>query len=357
MSNQLEKKLLKKLMNKYNLKFSLLQDDAKYVNSNINLEAFEGKKITITGATGLVGLNIISALVFYNNNFANIPIHINALSFSKPQFFFQEFFQKNKINIFYGDLCDSKFISKSPFTDYLIHCAGYGQPGKFLEDKIKTIAINTSATIELTKKLNQNGKLLFLSTSEIYSGCLSNNHLETDIGNTDPSHPRACYIEGKRTGEAIVNALRENGINAVSARLSLAYGPGVKAGDKRVINQFIDKGLSGQINMLDSGDALRTYCYISDATIMLLNLLLNGNKPVYNVGGKSIISIKNLALKIGEMLDVPVNFPESKSFLTDAPKAVGLDLSLIENEFGHVQYVDLDYGLSKTIEWIRNYNE
>jgi UDP-glucuronate decarboxylase len=344
-------------MNKNDFLIKLFEDDAKNVNENINLNFFEGKDITITGSTGLVGSNIISALVFYNNHFADKPIQINGLSFSKPKPFFYDFFQKNNINIMYGDLSDSEFILKVPLTDYLVHCAGYGQPGKFLEDKIKTIEINTTATIELSKKLKTNGKFLFLSTSELYSGCTSNKHLESDIGNTDPSHPRACYIEGKRTGEAIINALREKGTNAVSARLSLAYGPGVRVGDKRVINQFIDKGLSGQIDMLDSGDAQRTYCYISDATTMLLNILLKSTEPVYNVGGKSVISIKNLALKIGEKLDVPVIFPESKSFLTDAPNAVGLDLSLIESEFDHVQYVDLDYGLTKTIEWIRKYNE
>ena len=40
----------------------LLENDAKYVNDRVTLNPLDGLDLTITGATGLVGLNIICAI-------------------------------------------------------------------------------------------------------------------------------------------------------------------------------------------------------------------------------------------------------------------------------------------------------
>jgi nucleoside-diphosphate-sugar epimerase len=333
----------------------LLDNDAKYVNNRVKLDVLDGVNITITGATGLVGLNIICALNYYNKNYAKRRININALSYSKPSGIIKKIFEENGINSIIGDLSDCSFVENLPLSDCIIHSAGYGQPGKFMDDKIKTISINTSATISLSKRLREGGRFLFLSSSEVYSGCPGNKNTEYDIGVTAPDHVRSCYIEGKRSGEAIVNILRENGIQAASARLALAYGPGVKSNDERVLNQFIQKGINGSIELLDSGSAMRTYGYIADVVVMLLNILIKNSKSVYNVGGHSVISIKDLAIKIGQQMSVDVKVPESKSSLKGAPQGVGLDLSRVEEEFNHKEYIGIDQGLRNTIEWIKNY--
>ena len=333
----------------------LLENDAKYVNDRVTLNPLDGLDLTITGATGLVGLNIICAINYYNNNFAKKRININALSYSKPSGIIYDIFCENSIKSIPGDLDNYNFIKDIPLSDCIIHSAGYGQPGKFLANKLKTISINTSATIDLSKRLRSNGRFLFISSSEVYSGCSNDKNNEDDIGTTKPNHPRSCYIEGKRAGEAIINILRENGIHATSARLALAYGPGVKNNDERVLNQFIQKGINGTIALLDSGESMRTYGYISNVVTMLLNMLIKSNEPVYNVGGNSIISIRDLANKIGKIMKVDVEIPASESFLKDAPKNVRLDLSRIEKEFNITDYVGIDQGLKNTIEWVKNF--
>ncbi|MEK7097218.1 MAG: NAD-dependent epimerase/dehydratase family protein, partial [Patescibacteria group bacterium] len=162
----------------------------------------------------------------------------------------------------------------------------------------------------------------------------------------------SCYIEAKRCGEAICNAYRAKGVQAKSARLSLAYGPGTKQGDLRVLNSFIQKAIQGKIEMLDYGEAKRTYCYISDAIEIMWKILLFGKEPVYNVGGFSNITIADLARKIGKYLDIPVVFPKiSSDKISGAPVDVSLDMSKVKNEFGKTEYVSLDEGLERTIEW------
>ncbi len=245
--------------------------------------------------------------------------------------------------------CDELPENLEP-ADLIIHGAGYGQPEKFLQDKIKTISVNTTTTIELLKKLKPDGKFLFLSTSEVYSGNTPP-YKEEDIGTTSPSHPRACYIESKRCGEAICHAWREKGYDVKIARVSLVYGFPYKPSDSRVIYQFIEQGLGGKITLKDSGTAMRTYCFIDDAVEMLWNILLHGTQVVYNVGGFSTISISGLAGKIAKILEAEVYIPEQGKSIEGAPQDVVMDLSRVLNEFIYKDFITLDEGLKRTIEW------
>ena len=235
-----------------------------------------------------------------------------------------------------------------PMVDYIVHAAGYGQPLKFLEDEISTIGINTETTRELFNYLKSNGKYLFISTSELYSGAKSP-HTESDIGTTNPQHPRACYIEGKRCGEAIVMAYRRQGYDAKIARLALAYGEGTKPHDTRVLNQFIEQALTTDvIHLKDKGEAIRTYCYIDDVVGMLLDILFKGTRPVYNVGGFSTVTVKELAEKIAEITKSSVVLGDEG--LKGAPEDVKLNMLITLAEFPR-EFTTLEEGLRKTIDY------
>jgi len=148
-------------------------------------------KLLITGYAGLVGSNICKVL---ERDYPDIEV-------TKVKF--DEWVEGMAYNTF----------------DYILHCAGYGQPQMFAKDKIKTIHINTDNIPVLFSTLKPEGKFLFISTSELYSGLKMplGGYAETDIGTTTPQHPRACYIEGKRCGEGIVTAYREQGYDAMIA--------------------------------------------------------------------------------------------------------------------------------------------
>lgn len=232
--------------------------------------------------------------------------------------------------------------------DCIVDCVGYGQPQKFTIDKIGTIDINTRFITELFRHLKLEGKFLFVSTSEVYSGAESP-HKETDIGTTNPQHPRACYIEGKRCGEAICMAYKEQGYDIKIARLALAYGPGTKKGDTRVLNQLIEQALTtGEIRLLDDGSAFRTYCYVKDAAEMMLDILFKGTDVVYNVGGFSDITIRDLADTIALMTRATV-IPGRRS-LDGAPSNVKLDMTKTVTEFPR-SFTSMYDGLTKTIEY------
>ncbi len=279
-------------------------------------------KIALYGAYGLVGSNICKKILEED---LSDSIEITRIKCDK--FIFQPM----------GEVFDA-----------VIYAAGYGQPELFGKDKIKTIEINTTNLIEAFKWLKPEGKFLYISSSEIYSGAPSP-YKETDIGTTTPQHPRACYIEGKRCGEAICMVYKEQGYDVKIARLALAYGPGTKAHDTRVLNQFIEQALTtGEIKVKDRGEAVRTYGYIDDIVSQLLNILFKGKEVVYNVGGDSTEHISNLARRIAMETNATLSFGTNS--LEGAPENVKLDMSKTLTEFPMTLTPIYD-GLKKTIEY------
>lgn len=339
---------------------NIIEKEVKKIVDKIDFEQLRDKSILITGASGLVGIFLIASLKQIQKIY-NIKIYASIKNDIDPKF--SEIFKDcivfeedlSEINEYVYNLYPinvGSISATSPKFDYIIHAAGYAQPNKFLDDQIKTIKLNTKTTIGLLNRLKSNGKFLFISSSELYSGLDCENITENQIGITNTNHPRACYIEGKRCGETICYSYLNKGYDVRIARLSLAYGPGTKKGDNRVLNSLIQKGLDNdEIKLMDSGDAIRTYCYITDVVEMLWNVLLFGKETLYNVGGNSKTTILELAQLIGKNLNKQVSTPEVSKELMGSPKLVNISSERYLSEFKKNDFVSLQDGILKTIEW------
>jgi UDP-glucuronate decarboxylase len=326
--------------------------DVNEITARVDLGELKGKSVLVTGASGLIGTYLLACVNNTSNDFLSSTDLYGVVHHDTPDHY-KRLFGSAGIYSIQGDLTDPAFQKTLPNADYIIHAAGYAQPGRFMEDPVKTIELNTTVTISLLNKLNPGGKFLYVSSSEVYSGLTRVPYTEADIGTTNTNHSRSCYIESKRCGEAICNAYREMGVQAKSARLALAYGPGTRIGDKRVLNAFVEKAFGGSITLRDQGEAKRTYCYVADAVEIMWSILLTGKKGIYNVGGESRTTIGDLAIQIGEIIGVPVLFPEQDEDVEGAPDDVLLDMSLVRHEFRKERYVPMTDGLERTIEWQR----
>lgn len=329
---------------------SILDRGAQDALRQLDIAPLKGARVMLTGATGLIGANLAAAL-------ARTGCALTRYKRGGP-------------------------IMGS--YDYIIHAAGYAQPARFMADPLGTIRVNTTMLLDLLDKLAPKGRLLYLSTSEIYSGNSRALHNENDIGTTNPAHARSSYIESKRCGEAICHAARQAGQAALIARVSSVYGPGARPRDARVVSQLIDQAISDrEVVLKDGGTARRVFLYTSDAVEMLLNVLVHGEQIVYNVGGPAMnvggsgsnlngeISIVTLARRIGDYMKVPVKVPSdsvrggglsgvvrtsdvrSRGGIDGAPMHVGVDIGRYVREFPKETFVQIDEGLKRTIEWHR----
>jgi nucleoside-diphosphate-sugar epimerase len=114
--------------------------------------------------------------------------------------------------------------------------------------------------------------------------------------------------------------------------------------------------VSKEIKLKDSGQARRTYCYITDVLEMLIGILVKGQHQVYNVGGTSRTTIVDLAKAIsnltGSQLVVPQAIDVSDS---GAPQEVWMDLDRIRSLLAKESFVGLEDGLHRTISWYRQF--
>ncbi len=323
----------------------MIEQDSKQIVSQVNLSRLRGKTVMIAGASGLIGTYFLACLRQIKG------VKVVAIIQSRPKAYWLKLADFEGVKIMRGDLTKINFCQSLPKADFIIHAAGYGQPGRFLAEPVKTLKLNTLTTFLLFDKLKPKGKFLFISSSEVYSGLTHPPFKENQIGTTNTDHIRACYIEAKRGGEAICYAFNQKGIKAKIVRLSLVYGPGTRRNDKRVLNQLIAKGLKGEIRLLDQGRAKRTYGYVTDAIEAMWQILLRGREMIYNVGGESRISIAGLAKKIGKELKAEVVMPKKSAAVSGAPQEVRMDLTKIKKEFSKTKFVSLDEGLKRTINW------
>ena len=326
--------------------------DAAQICHRVNLEELAGKTILITGASGLLGTYFLATLAHLKQN--GVPVQAIAQVRSQPAPHTAEIIQRGGFQLAQVNVAVHAECSSLPQADIIIHSAGYAQPLVFMANPAATYQLNTTATVTLLQKLKPGGSFLFLSSTEVYNGITNKLVTEADIGTTTPAHPRACYIEGKRGGETICHAFRNQGIHATAARLAMTYGPGTRKGDKRALNSFIEQALGhGKNELLDAGKAIRTYCYVSDAVELMWQAALHGTQPVYNIGGHSTVTIGELARLVGKITGVPVSFPAQSTEVAGAPEEVRLDLTQPETEFKKTSYVNLEDGLRATIEWQR----
>ena len=333
----------------------IIKQDVNDIIRNVDLSWMNDKILLITGSTGLLGTYFLH-VIFALKNAGQGPRRVYAIVHTDLPQHMREIGNQNWLTVLKGSLADNEFCKSLPKADGILHSAGYGQPSLFLKHEMEALKINTLATFALLDRLNDDGKFLFISSGAVYTGSPNNIFVETQAGSSNTDHPRCCYIEGKRCGEAACNIARRNGIDAKSVRLSFTYGPGVKKDDTRVMYSFIAKALnSGRIQMLDKGAAIHTYCYISDAIEEMLNIMLHGKQGIYNVAGHSETSILALAQRIGKALCADVVVPEEDKGIVGALQREFISPERYETEFEKMSFITMEEGLNRTIEWYRQY--
>lgn len=316
------------------------------------LGKLNGKSVLVTGASGVVGLNVI-ALISEAIQRERLDVNVFGLSRTGIPPLVSRLPATMRIEKI--DLLDQRQVDKLPPFDFIIHGATYGQPARFLAKPADTILLNTQVTAQLKGLAKE--RFLFISSSEVYSGLDSPPFRESQIGTTNTTHPRAPYIEAKRSGEALTLAPLSPGAPGSVARLSLAYGPGARADDKRVLYELIARGIENhRVDLRGGGDSIRSYLFAEDAAVYLLALLVNGEDDIYNVGGTQPISLSALGDNIAQILGVDFELqtnPVATETRHGAPDDVRLDMARTRALVGGFEETALVEGLKATIEWMR----
>ncbi len=273
-------------MAEINKQHPLYQEDLRNIIDIPEIEQLYGKSFLITGATGLIGVCMIDALMRYNCQGADIQIYAVGRSWEKAKSRLGEYEQDEHFHFIEQDVRQP--LPEDIQVDIIIPLASNTHPLAYSQYPIETIEINVKgAEHALNKALACGAMVLYPSSVEVYGNARSEDvFTENYTGKLNLENARACYPESKRLCEALCHSyMSERGAKVKIARLSRVFGPTMLMTDTKASSQFILKALAGEDIILKSkGEQFFSYTYVADVVRSMLFILLHGESgKAYNV--------------------------------------------------------------------------
>lgn len=201
-------------------------------------------------------------------------------------------------------------IGKKHKIDVVIHMAG--EVGRMVGEThpqrmVHVNAVGATNVIQLC--LEQNAKLIYFSTSEVYGHLLDSGEpvIESQIADEASAFVTTnIYAMSKLFGEALVKHFVDNyGLNAVGVRPFMVYGPGESPSKWRsAICNFVHAARHGQSISVHEG-TVRSWCFIDDfveGIRILTEQPRQDGYEAYNVGSDEYLTMEQVARTICEEL-------------------------------------------------------
>lgn len=319
------------------------------------------EKILITGGAGFIGAHLARRLLEEGYQVDLVD------NFSRGVYddMLKNITSSNKLNFKEIDLLDKKQIGKIDLDyDIIFHLAAIvgvkhvlDKPYLVLKDNVDLL----SNVIELAKNQKKLPRLLFSSTSEVYSGALMHYSLpfptpeDVPLTVTDVSHPRASYMLSKIYGEAMCH---QSGLPFTIFRPHNIYGP--RMGMSHVIPEQLQKAhvaKKGQSIPVNSLSHTRSFCYVDDAVEILFRIM-NSKLcigKVLNLGSqKEEVTIEKLVelcfSVVGKELKIKPLDPSPGSPVRRNP-----NMKFTRELINYESQISLKEGISLTYEWYREH--
>ncbi len=307
------------------------------------------KKILVTGGAGFIGSHLCdrllkdgSEVVCLDNYFTGQKQNVVHL-LGNPYF---ELIRHDVTMPFYIEV------------DEIYNLACPASPIHYQYNAIKTIKTSVMGAVNmlgLAKRIK--AKILQASTSEVYGDPQIHPQVESYWGNVNPIGERSCYDEGKRAAETLfVNYYKQNKVRIKIIRIFNTYGPRMHPHDGRVVSNFIVQALQNQdITIYGDGQQTRSFQYVDDLIEGMIRMMASGEEftgPV-NIGNPNEFTILELAGKV-------IQLTGSKSKIVrmplppDDPAQRQPDISLAKKELGWSPKIQLEEGLTRTIDYFRS---
>jgi len=332
-----------------------------------SLKAFErlnGSKIFVTGATGFLGawfLSVLSRATELNI----LKVQVVCLS-RDPNTFINRYQRLNnilKINWLEGDI--RNYSGKDVAANFVVHGATTAAAETFSgQSNLEKYSVIVEGTQNILKH-SMNSSLdsfLYLSSGAVYSS--QSNLFSAPIPEgmsiaIDPFTTQFTLGNSKAAAECLLGIYQEQnpGVNFKVCRIFSLLGPGLPLDIHYAVGNFVrDSLLGGPIRIKSRGTAVRSYLYITDTIVWLLNALVFGRTGfAFHVGSSEEVTILELAQKVATLTGSEVLFdfdiqaetsPASHYYVPENTRTK----SILEVE----EWISLEESLVRTIDYVRN---
>jgi UDP-glucose 4-epimerase len=313
----------------------------------------KNKKIFITGGAGFIANTLIRHYI--STNF--ITVYDN---FHRDTLTNSEYATHPNIKIIKGDVLDFNLLCESMNgADIVIHAAGIAGIDTVLINPVKTMQVNmigTANALEVARLNNIKDRFIDFSTSEVFGSMAFRSSEEDSTVAGSAGEARWTYAVSKLAGEHLAHAyFSQYKLPAVTVRPFNIYGPGQTG--EGAIQIFIKKALKNEdIYINGDGNQIRAWCYVDDFVECLVKCIEDERAigESFNIGNaRAVITILGLAQTVCRVLksDSKIIFlpPLSADIAIRIPS-----VTKTEEVLGFKAKIDLDEGILRTAEWVKN---
>ncbi|MDI9408712.1 MAG: SDR family oxidoreductase [Candidatus Pacebacteria bacterium] len=306
------------------------------------------KKILVTGGAGFLGSHLCERLLHDGHEVLCVDNYFTGSKENIAHLLGNPYFE-----VMRHDVTFPLFVE----VDEIYNLACPASPVHYQHDPVQTTKTSVHGAINMLGLAKRVGAKIFqASTSEVYGDPTEHPQTESYRGHVNPIGPRACYDEGKRCAETLFfDYHRQHHLRIKVVRIFNTYGPRMHPQDGRVVSNFIMQALRGQdITLYGDGSQTRAFCYADDLIegfVRMMNSPDGFVGPV-NLGNPVEISVRTLAERV-------IALTGSRSKLVyqplpvDDPKQRCPDITLARRTLDWEPRVDLDTGLSRTIDYFK----
>jgi UDP-glucuronate decarboxylase len=309
------------------------------------------KRVLVTGGAGFLGVHLCERLIargdsvlcldsFYTSTRSGIAHLLDAPNFELIE--------------------QDVSVPLDVDVDEIFNLACPASPVHYQKDPVHTVRTNVSGAINMLELARKTGaKILQASTSEVYGDPNVHPQLESYWGNVNPIGPRSCYDEGKRCAETLFyDYHRQYGVNIRVMRIFNTYGPGMLAGDGRVVSNFITQALENKpLTIFGDGAQTRSFCYRDDLISGMLALMGAGDDVMMpiNIGNPQECTMRTLAQTVIRMTNARSKITYSP-LPQDDPVRRCPDIEQAKKLLNRQPQIGLEDGLAHTIAYFKGLN-
>ena len=251
-----------------------------------------------------------------------------------------------------GDVCDGDLLAATMVDhDAVVHFAAESHVDRSITDPARFVVTNcqgTATVCEVALRLEV-GRVLHVSTDEVYGSIDVGSYVETDV-----LSPNSPYAASKASSDLIALAYHATfGLPVVVTRSTNNYGR--FQFPEKVIPLFVTRLLAGgSVPLYGDGANVRDWCHVDDNCDAIDLALRSGTSGgIYNVGAGN--EITNLDLT-GRLLSLCGADESSIEYVEDRlghDRRYSVDTGRIE-ALGWEPQRGFDEGLAETVAWYRD---
>lgn len=323
------------------------------------------QRFLVTGGAGFIGSHLVDALL----KAGHAVIMLDDLSVGKVSNF-AHCTSNPHFQFIEGSVLDADLVSRCVSeVDGVYHLAAVVGVKYVVDNPLHGMRVNLHGTENILEAaLRRRRKVLLASTSETFG---KSPHVpfketgDTVLGST--SVPRWSYATAKLLDEHLAFAyFHQEALPTVVVRYFNAYGPRLDPqGYGSVIARFITQALEGgPLTVYGDGNQTRSFTFVQDTvrgTIAAMETS-TGEGLAFNIGNPREITINELALYIGELVNPAVEIihvPYEKVYGADFEDTQRRlpDVSRSAKLLGFRAEIPLEEGLRKTILWFKEQSQ